>query len=127
MIDINEVIDGHSRIVKATGGADGLRDQGALESAISRPFATFDGIDLYTNIYEKAAAILESILINHPFIDGNKRTGWALMRSLLLSEKLQISAQENAKYNFTIQVAEGKLNTDQISAWIRSNSASIDE
>jgi len=126
MININDVIDAHSRIVRATGGADGLRDKGSLESAINRPFATFDGVDLYTNIFEKAAAILESILINHPFVDGNKRTGWVLMRALLLSEKIEVVAQEDSKYDFTIQVAEGKLNTDQISAWIRSNSATLD-
>jgi len=126
MININDVIDAHSRIVRATGGADGLRDKGSLESAINRPFATFDGVDLYTNIFEKAAALLESILINHPFVDGNKRTGWVLMRALLLSEKIEVVAQEDRKYDFTIQVAEGKLNTDQISAWIISNSTTLD-
>ena len=127
MINVEQLLELHSRIVDKTGGADGLRDRGALESAVNRPYATFDGLDLFPTAFTKAAAILESVLINHPFIDGNKRTGWVLMRSLLLSESIEIRTEENKKYDFTIKIAEGKLNTDQISAWISSNSRSTND
>ena len=75
-------------------------------------------------IVEKSATILESKLINKPMIDGNKRTGWVLMRALLLNEDYEVKAAEDLKYDFTIQVAEGKLNTVQISEWIKSNTTS---
>ena len=125
MIHIDQLLELHSWIVRKTGGANGLRDHGTLESAINRPFATFDGVDLYPTVIEKSAAVFESILINHPFIDGNKHTELFLMRVLLAEENLEIGPTEDEKYDFTIQVAEGKLNTVQISAWIRSNSAKI--
>ncbi|WP_262512383.1 type II toxin-antitoxin system death-on-curing family toxin [Adhaeribacter arboris] len=74
----------HNLLIEEFGGAKGIRDLGALDAAINRPFATFDQQELYPNPVDKAAAIIESILINHPFLDGNKRTGYVLMRLLLL-------------------------------------------
>jgi death on curing protein len=67
----------HERSVQEYGGSHAIRDEGLMESAITRPYQTFDGVDLYPSFYEKAAAIAESIIINHPFVDGNKRTGYA--------------------------------------------------
>src|SRR5512133_1147062 len=65
----------HARLLAETGGESGLRDLALLESAVARPCATFDGADLYPGIFEKAAALLDSLVNNHPFVDGNKRTG----------------------------------------------------
>lgn len=121
MITVQQAKRLHSALVEKTGGADGLRDLGALEAALNRPFATFDGNDLYPTVEEKAAAIIESILINHPFIDGNKRTGFALMRIILRRQAKMINATEDIKYNFVIQAAEGKLNTAQITDWIQNH------
>ena len=84
MISIKEVEQIHNFLIEEFGGAKGIRDLGALDAAINRPFATFDQQELYPNPVDKAAAIIESILINHPFLDGNKRTGYVLMRLLLL-------------------------------------------
>ncbi|SCY42133.1 hypothetical protein SAMN05192588_2792 [Nonlabens sp. Hel1_33_55] len=75
-------------------------------------------------IVEKSATILESMLINKPMIDGNKCNGWVLMRSLLFNKSYKIKGARNLKYDFTIQDAEGKLNTNQISEWIKSNTTS---
>ena len=119
---LNTAILAHKQLVDKYGGSHGIRDVGALESAINRPFMTFDSVDLYPSVIEKAAAIVESLLINHPFIDGNKRIGYFMMEFLLFKEQKMIILSEEKQYAFTIQVAEGKLNTDQISAWIRSNS-----
>lgn len=74
MITREEVILIHNEVVKLHGGANGIRDVGGLESAIARPYQTFGKEDLYPTCFEKAAAIGESIIMNHPFIDGNKRT-----------------------------------------------------
>lgn len=75
MITRAEVLIIHNEVVFAHGGANGVRDVGGLDSAIARPFQSFGGEDLYPSVFEKAAAIGESIIMNHPFIDGNKRTG----------------------------------------------------
>lgn len=119
MIDIREVEIIHSLLIEKFGGSKGIRDKSLLESALSRPFATFGGIDLYPTAIEKAAAIIESILINHPFIDGNKRTGYVLMRLLLLHEKHDIEATENEKFDFVVSISMGKMDIEEIKAWIK--------
>ena len=75
MILLEDILNLHQFSIQKYGGSDGLRDSGLLESAIARPFQSFGGEDLYPSIFEKAAALGESLIINHPFIDGNKRTG----------------------------------------------------
>jgi len=64
----------HDQMIKRFGGSMGIRDIGLLESAVGRPLASFDGKDLYLDIFYKSAALLQSLLKNHPFVDGNKRT-----------------------------------------------------
>ncbi|MDP2386190.1 MAG: type II toxin-antitoxin system death-on-curing family toxin [Bacteroidota bacterium] len=119
MISKEVVLLIHSKLIENYGGAQGVRDHWLLESAINRPFATFDGIDLYSGPIEKAAAILESILINHPFIDGNKRTGYTLARLILLSERYDIKASQDEKYDFVIQVTTGKSSIEEITNWLK--------
>jgi death-on-curing protein len=77
--------------------------------------------ELYPTAIDKAAAILESLLINHPFIDGNKRTGYVLMRLTLMSAETDKQASHNEKYDFVIRVAEGKLGIEQIKEWIENH------
>jgi death-on-curing protein len=118
MIDIQDVIRIHEILIDNFGGSKGIRDQGLLESAISRPFQTFDKIDLYSNPVEKAAALIESILINHPFVDGNKRIGYVLMRLLLMEYEYDLIATEDEKYDFVINIAKGKYHHTEIIEWI---------
>ena len=99
-------------------GSPGIRDEKLLESALSRPFQTFDGKELYSTPIQKAGALFESILVNHPFIDGNKRTGYVLMRLLLIQSGLDIKAGEEEKYQFVIRVASGKSNYNDIIYWL---------
>ena len=121
MIDINEVEKIHDILIEKFGGGKGIRDKGLLESVINRPFQTFDGQDLYPDPVDKAAAIFESIITNHPFVDGNKRTAYVLMRLILKSNNLDIRLGQNEKYDFVIRSASGQVSFDQIRAWIKGN------
>jgi death on curing protein len=125
MIQFEEVIAIHSRVVKEFGGADGIRDKALVEAAIGRPFQTFGGQELYPSAIEKAAAILESILNNHPFVDGNKRTGYVLMRLILLQNGFDINASQKAKYDLVICVAKGDCKIEKIKDWLNKNSKLI--
>jgi death-on-curing protein len=106
MIDVETVIKIHSILIERFGGSFGIRDKNLLESALARPFQTFDKKDLYKSPIEKSAALIESIITNHPFIDGNKRFGYVIMRLFLMDEGLDIEATEDEKYNFVIAVAK---------------------
>jgi death-on-curing protein len=119
MIDIKDVLNIHNILIDKFGGSKGIRDIGLLESAINRPFATFDNKDLYPTPTEKAPAILESILINHPFLDGNKRTAYVLMRLILLENGLDISSDQDEKYLMIIDASIGKLRFENIRDWIQ--------
>jgi death on curing protein len=121
MISIEEVKQLHHLLIDKFGGSHGIRDNAALESAITRPFQTFDGKELYASVQEKAASLIESILINHPFIDGNKRIGYTLLRLFLLQNGIDITASQDNKYEFVINIASGTLKYNEILAWLISN------
>lgn len=121
MITFEEVLIIHTRVIKEFGGADGIRDRGLVDAAISRPFQTFDGQELYPSAIEKAAAIIESVLNNHPFVDGNKRTGYVLLRLILLNNNLDITASQAEKYDFVIRIANGTDKFEQIKSWLEKN------
>ena len=125
MISYNQALEVHSEMVKRFGGADGVRDKRLLESALARPFMTFDGVDLYPNAIEKASAIIESIVVNHPFLDGNKRTGYTLGRLLLLEDNIDIIADKELKYDFVVNVASGQYSYEDIVAWLKANTAPL--
>ena len=121
MIEVSEVERIHDILIGRFGGAKGIRDKGILESAIGGPFQTFDGKDLYPDPVDKAAAIFESIVSNHPFVDGNKRTAYVLLRLILKRNQLDINVDQDVKYDFVIKAAKGELTFDKIRAWIRDN------
>ena len=111
--------------IEKYGGSHGLRDEGLLESAIARPYQTFGGENLYTSIYQQAAAITESLIINHPFVDGNKRTGFLAMFAMLRKENIIIKAGEDEVYPFVIDISTGKIKFDEIVTWLKNNSLSL--
>ena len=92
MISVKEAEEVHRVLINTFGGSHGLRNLSSLESALARPFQSFENQELYPTVILKAAALLESLIINHPYIDGNKRTGYALLRLFLLSNGLDIEA-----------------------------------
>ena len=118
MIRLREVERIHEILIDKFGGTTGIRDLGSLESAINRPYQTFDQKELYPDPILKAAAIFESLISNHPFIDGNKRTAYVLMRLVLLENGLSIQAEENEKYEFVIRAAKGEIKFEEIREWL---------
>jgi len=125
MILFEEVIAIHNKAIERFGGKINIRDIPLLESALNRPFATFDGIDLYTTVIDKAAAVSESIIKNHPFHDGNKRIGFLILIAILNKNNIDFVADENSIYDFIIAIAEGKLDFDQIVQWLKDNTEVI--
>lgn len=125
MITEQEALEIHSILIERFGGSKGVRSHELLDSALKRPYQTFDGKALYLKPIEKAAAILESIVKNHPFVDGNKRTGYVLTRLHLLNENLDIKADQEKKFQFVISVSKGQLSFEQIKDWLVKNVSEI--
>ena len=115
----------HELSIQSYGGSHGIRDIGLPGGAIGRPFQTFGGEDLYPTMYEKAAALGESLIINHPFLDGNKRTGILAVAAFLLESGFEINSSEEELYNFTIDISTGTLKFDDIFLWLKNNTQSL--
>lgn len=118
MIGRTEALFYHAELIRGFGGSNGARDESILDASLNRPFATFDGVDLFPSAQEKAAAILHGIITGHPFIDGNKRTGYALARLALQDAPLDIRSPEEETYDMVIQVATGTMDVHGITKWM---------
>lgn len=123
MITAKEAEEIHKILISKFGGSNGIRDMGALKSASARPFQTFEKVDLYPNTLHKAAAIIESLLMNHPFVDGNKRTGYVLMRLYLINNGIDLLATQTEKYNFVISIASANIKLEEIVQWLSKHSS----
>ena len=121
MISIEQALKIHTIAIQNFSGANGIRDLGGLQSALARPFETFGREDLYPTVHEKAAALGESIIMNHPFLDGNKRTGYLLMEALLRYEGYKIASSDDDLYNFVINISTGSISFEEIVAWLKIN------
>ncbi len=119
-LTLGEVLSIHSDVVTSTGGHPGVRDLAALESCLAQPRQTFGGSDLYPTVTEKAAVLGFGIIANHPFIDGNKRTGHAAMEIFLVLNGLEISADIDEQERVILGVASGELNRSQFTRWLTS-------
>lgn len=125
MLNREDVLIIHNQIVKSSGCPKGVRDLNNLESAIARPFQTFDGIDLYDTIFEKAAAVAESIIFNHPFVKGNKRIAFKVMELLLNKNSFSFNISDEESYEKRNDFATHKLSYDEVVAWIKETSIPI--
>lgn len=112
----------HEQIIQLSGGLGGLQDSRLLESAAYRPQATFGGHDLYPDLFGKAAVLGHSLILNHPFVDGNKRTGFEAMRLLLRMNGYNLHASWKTKFDFVLKIATKKLTEQQIADWLRKRS-----
>lgn len=117
-----QVVFIHAFVVDETGGSHGVRDLGLLESAVARPQATFDGDDLHPDIFIKAAALLHALIQNHPFVDGNKRTGALAVILFLEFNGYELNAKNKELESFALKVAVSKISLSEIADWLRKKS-----
>ena len=118
---LNEVLELHRRLIERYGGSADIHDLGALESALAQPRMTFGGEELYPTIVEKAAALGFVLIKNHPFVDGNKRTGHAAMETFLVLNGFEIDAPVDEQEKVILQVASGELKREAFTRWLRTH------
>lgn len=116
-----EVLELHSRMIEQSGGASGIRDLGLLKSAIAQPRMTFDGEELYPSLVEKSAALGFSIIMNHPFVDGNKRTGHAAAETFLILNGMEINASVDEQECIVLAIASGELSRETFVEWLQQH------
>jgi len=112
----------HARLIVETGGIHGVRDLAMLESAVARPQASFSGRDLYPDVFSKAAALLDSLINKHPFVDGNKRTAITAAALFLRRNDYRLTATHEELEKFTLLVAVSHPDLPTISAWFKAHS-----
>lgn len=124
-VSLREVLLIHAAAVSRYGGSDGVREIGLIESAISRPRASFGDYEAYPDLFSKAAVLLEGLVKNHGFIDGNKRTAIATTSVFLQKNGRDFAPGQKELVIFVVEVAEGVCSTDEIAAWLKKHSKKI--
>ena len=111
----------HSMLVAQSGGMDGLRDEGLLESAVNAPLQTFGGQELYPTVLEKAARLGYGLIHNHPFIDGNKRIGTHAMLVFLDINNITLSYEDDDLISAILRVASGDMDDSELLEWLKAH------
>ena len=111
----------HSVLIAESGGSDGVRDEGLLDSAVNTPFQTFSGQDLYPTVLEKAVRLGFGLIRNHPFIDGNKRIGTHAMLVFLNLNSIPLSYEDDELISTILSVASGEMDADGLLKWIQQH------
>ena len=120
-LSLAEILDLHEKIILSSGGSRGVRDLDALESALCQAHAVFDGKDLHPDIISKASALCFSLIMNHPFVDGNKRIGHAAMETFLILNGCKLTAPIDEQENLILGMAAGKLDRTHFADWLKSH------
>lgn len=120
-LTLGEVVELHRLVLEVTGGAPGIRDLSALESAIAQPRAIFDGTDLYPTLVEKAAALCFALVQGHPFVDGNKRVGHVALETFLVLNGSEIDAAVDDQEHFILGLAAGRISRTELTNWLRQH------
>jgi death-on-curing protein len=116
-----EVLELHRRMIASSGGAQGLLDLAALESALAQPQMTLGGDDLYPDLADKAAALGFSFISNHPFVDGNKRVGHAALETFLVLNGAELTGDADEQERVILAVASGTMKRDEFTTWVRDH------
>ena len=123
-LSLGEVVELHRLVTEQAGGAAGVRDLGALESAVAQPRAAFGGADLYPSLAEKGAALCYSLALNHPFVDGNKRAAHAALETFLILNGRELDASVDDAERTMLALAAGALAHEEFVAWVVRHLAS---
>ena len=118
-----EIIVLHARLIQRTGGGEGIISLSMLEAATACPQAIVRGLDLYPTLWDKAAALMESLIQNHPFVDGNKRVGLVAAGLFLERNGYILTANNTEALTFTLQVAQSILKREAMAQWLQAHSA----
>lgn len=118
-LSVEQILLLHQAQLEKFGGGSGLRDRGGLESAAARSAMTFGGEDLYPDLAAKTAALMHSLVMNHPFVDGNKRVGAAAAELFVLFNRWRLEAMDEEFEEITQTVARGELEADALAIWFR--------
>ena len=124
-IILDEVIAIHDSMIELYGGSFGIRDIGLLQSAISRPKATFGGVDLYPTIFDKAGALFHSLMFNHAFADGNKRTTMTTTARFLAINGYSVEVGQREFVDFPLRVENKRLSLEEITQWLKKHTKKI--
>jgi death-on-curing protein len=124
-VTLEDLVFIHSAAVARYGGASGVRDAGSLEAAVSRPYASLSGQEMFPDPFVKAAALMESIIQRHPFVDGNKRTGTASAVYLLRRRGYRLTGVTNADLvDLALSVAAHRMGVEELGAWFEDHAES---
>lgn len=124
-LTLSEVLELHRRLIEQSGGADGIRDLAGVESAVVQPQMTFAAGELYPSLIDKAAALCFSLVMNHPFVDGNKRIGHAAMETFLVLNGHSLNADVDDAESLFLRLAAGDVKRRQLVDWIAANAIPI--
>jgi death on curing protein len=125
VVTLREALELHRRVMEAAAGVPAVRDLGALESALAQPRMTFGSEDLYPDLIEKACALGFSMIQNHPFVDGNKRSGHLVMEMFLVLNGLEITAGDDEQEQIMLRLAAGELERAQFCQWLRAHTIPV--
>lgn len=126
-LTLEQILVIHEDQIERYGGTSGLRNLELLESAVFRPQSTFDGKDLYEDVFEKTASLIHSLILNHPFIDGNKRTGMVGGLVFLEINGFLLKVQQKEFVEIALAIATKKLDLEKTREWIQSHVTRIAE
>lgn len=121
-VSLDVVLAIHDDMIDRYGGSHGIRDLGLIQSAIARPQSSFGGEDLYPYIFDKAAALFHSLIFNHAFVDGNKRTTIVSTARFLSMNGYELEVSEKEFVAFPLQVENKHLSIEEISNWLQKHS-----
>lgn len=116
-----QVLSLHSELVTEFGGVDGIRDEAMLDSSLNTPFQTFEGVDLYPGVIEKAARIGYGLVKNHPFVDGNKRIGTHIMLMFLSLNNILLEYEDDDLIDVILSIASGDMDDEKLREWIENH------
>jgi death-on-curing protein len=120
-LTLDEVLELHRLLLEQSCGSPGIRDRGMLQSAVDQPAMTFAGQDLYPTLADKSAALCFSLVLNHPFLDGNKRVGHAAMEVYLFLNGYQLNAPVDEQERIILDLAAGKLSRADFTSWVAAH------